>query len=877
MGASQIMSELIARWVSCVCGRARLVILLGLVLTIGMGVYIATNLGMNTDTSDMLSPELPFRQNSIALSQAFPQFSDNIVVVVEGGEPGATNAAADILATKLRESPEKFGEVFDPAGEMFFRKNGLLYLETPVLERLLDQLIDAQPFLGKLWQQPDLTTLFASLAQITEYRASGSSDLPVEAAAGFVDRIAGAIHAAGDPGAPPLSWQQLFTGDAGDLTPIRRVILIQPKTDFDSLQPGSDAMSAIRSLADELRLKEIYGARVRLTGSLALADEELESVADGLGLAGVLSLVLVFSLLIVGLRRWSAVGACLITLICGLIWTAGFATAAIGTLNLISVAFAVLFIGLSVDFGIHFTLRYLEREGGETDVSSALSAAGKGIGNALTWTAVAAAIGFFSFLPTDYRGLAELGLIAGAGMIIALFANLTLLPALLVWGAPKAVGRTPNRLRRMTLRPAVHRMFLALFTVLTLAAAAVSSKVVFDFDPLNLKDPKTESVGTLLDLVGSRGNSPYTITILAADLATARETSKKLLALDTVQGVRTITDLVPENQAQKLELIADASLILLPSMSGEIGQSSGSTAQVSAAYRALETSLSVISAGDLTPLDAALSRLAGALKSYREQTSLVDAALRRLQEKLMSALPEKLASLKISLTPVRIAQENLPKSLRDRLVAADGRIKIDVSPKGNMRNQVELEAFVRDVQSVAPTATGAPVVIYEAGRVVKRAFGEAGLTTIALIALLVFLLTRNIRQIILIFAPIFVAGLLTVGATVVLGLAFNFANIIVLPLLFGLGVAGSIHMVRRERALSPGADLSETSTPRAVIFSALTTIGSFGSIALSSHPGTASMGLLLTIAVFCTLATTLFLLPALMYIWPAPDTEMREV
>jgi len=877
VGRSLNLNGLVARWIALISRRARFVVLLSVLLTAAMSYYVGGNLGMNTDTSDMLSPDLPFRQNSIALSQAFPQFSDNIVVVVDGAEPEAINAAADLLASGLKKLPEIFGEVFDPAGEAFFRKNGLLYLDAPALERLTDQLIDAQPFLGKLWQKPDLPTLFAILAQIAEQRAGGTSDLPLEAAAAFVDSIASAVADANDPLASQLSWQKLFAGDAGHLSPGRRIILIQPKTDFDSLQPGADAVSSIRSLAEELRLEEIYGARVRLTGSLALANEELESVADGLGVAGVLSLILVFALLIMGLRRWSAVTACLITLICGLIWTAGFATAAIGTLNLISVAFAVLFIGLSVDFGIHFTLRYMEQEAHEPDVHSALREAGNGIGSALTWTAAAAAIGFFSFLPTDYLGLAELGLIAGAGMIIALVANLTLLPALLVCLAPKIDRPAPAQLPGMTSRPAIHRLSLSAFTVLTLAAAAVSSNVVFDFDPLNLKDPKTESVATLLDLVGSEENSPYTISILAGDLSAAQETKKRLLALDSVKAVRTIADLVPNNQTQKLELISDVSLLLLPAMSGDVGQPSGSVVQANAAYRALENALATSRTGDRTQLDANLSLLVDALKSYREVAPLDDRALRRLQDRVIGALPEKLIQLKASLTPVKITEGALPRSLRERLVATDGRIKMDVSPKGNMRNQAELQAFVSEVQSVIPTATGAPVVIYEAGRVVKRAFGEAGLITIFLIAVLVFLLTRNIRQIVLIFAPICVAGLLTVGATVALGLAFNFANIIVLPLLFGLGVAGSIHMVRREQALSREANVSETSTPRAVVFSSLTTIGSFGSIALSSHPGTASMGILLTIAVFCTLAATLFLLPALMYIWPAPDEMLREV
>ena len=197
----------------------------------------------------------------------------------------------------------------------------------------------------------------------------------------------------------------------------------------------------------------------------------------------------------------------------------------------------------------------------------------------------------------------------------------------------------------------------------------------------------------------------------------------------------------------------------------------------------------------------------------------------------------------------------------------DGRAKLDIYPSGNMRSRVELKEFVRTVQSIAPNATGAPIMIFEAGNTVMRAFIEAAITTVILVSILVLLLTRQLRQITLIFAPLILAALMTGAASAIFSLSFNFANVIVLPLLFGLGIAGSIHMVIREQQMSHLSEMTNTTTPRAVMFSSLTTIGSFGSISLSSHPGTSSMGILLTISIFSTLICTLLLLPTLMNFW----------
>ncbi|MEE2760122.1 MAG: hypothetical protein VYE18_01595, partial [Pseudomonadota bacterium] len=214
----------------------------------------------------------------------------------------------------------------------------------------------------------------------------------------------------------------------------------------------------------------------------------------------------------------------------------------------------------------------------------------------------------------------------------------------------------------------------------------------------------------------------------------------------------------------------------------------------------------------------------------------------------------------------------LPLPLKSRQVAADGRALVTVKPEGDMRDRKALDHFVAEVRTLAPGATGSPVTILEAGRVVIAAFIQAALLAFTGITILVFTLTKNPKEILLIFAPLLAAASLTMAVSVLAALPFNFANVIVLPLLFGLGIASAIHLVMREKSTgSTSVDnggAMATSTPRAVVFSALTTIGSFASVSLSGHPGTASMGVLLTIAITLTLISTLTVLPVLLKVFP---------
>ena len=856
-GQMNLGRRLLVRWVALVHRAAFWVVILALLSSVGGVIYTVRHIGINTSTKDMLSEDLPFRRNDRAMDQAFPQLGGTILVVVEAASAEQADSAAAALAARLAARPERFSSVFYPEGDAFFRRNGLLYLELDELLSLSDRLAGAQPLLAAL--QADLS--LRGLADVLELAAEDRESEAATAMAPAFEAMAESVEAlaAGRPAA--LSWQALLSGESARPQDLRRLLTVRPVLDFGSLAPAGAAITEIEALAAELGFTADSGVRVGITGQSVMLQDELKSVRDGIGLVGLLSFILVTLLLSAGLRSARLVFATLVTLVIGLAWTGFFAAAAVGELNLISVAFAVLFIGLSVDFGIHFALRVEEEIGVGREIGAALSQAASSVGGALALTAVAAAIGFFSFLPTAYRGLSELGLISGAGMFIALFANLTVLPALLSLMPPSAEraakAAAPGLGAGMQRAITRHARSIAITAlVLGLLAAVSIAFARFDDDPFNLRDPESESVATLLALLDDPRIEPYDINILAENLNAAAAIAARLKQLPEVARAATLQDYVPADQDEKLGVIEETAYFLtpvfLPGAPAVPLDESGRRAALEAMQQAL---------GEVTdgPAAAGAGRLATALGRLDGGA----ATLERLEQVLLGNLPGRIAALEEALSAEPVALEDLPRDLVERKLAADGRSVVDVYPVEDLRDRSHRLAFVDSVSAVAPNATGAPVIITAAGRAVIEAFLQAAGIAVLLITLLLLVVLRDVRDSLLVLAPLMLAALLTVAASVLLGLPFNFANVIVLPLLFGLGVASGIHMVARHRA-GWGEQIMHTSTPRAVLFSALTTIGSFCALALSAHRGTASMGELLTIAIGLSLLTSLIVLPALL-------------
>jgi len=815
--------------------------------------YLAQNIRIDTDTEDMLSASLPFRQDAIAIDEAFPSLEDRLLIVIEAPDADRADAAARTLSTRLREQPALFRDVSSNAADPFLDRHGLLYLSLEELNELAARLSAAQPFLGTLRGQPNLGGLAEMVALLGQ--AGETDPATLDEAARVLNSMADVAAKVRNGENASLSWSALLSPQGStELAPVRRLITLQPVLDYGSLHPAKAAEKTIFDLAQAAGFAA-QGVNVRLTGSAALESEELSSVEEGMAAAGIISLVLVALVLIFGLRSFGAIAALLVTLIAGLIWTATFAIWAVGALNLISVAFAVLFVGLSVDFGIHVYLRATEYAP-HGSWAEAIVAGARGISASLTLCAVTSAIAFFSFLPTDYVGLAELGLIAGAGMIIALFANLTLLPALLRLLVKRAPHLAANRKART--RPAKHaKLIVACVAVLSLLSIFAAADARFDFDPMNLRNADGPSMQTLSDIAAEGMVEPYAAEILAADAVEADAIAARLEPLKEVGEVRTITSLVPANQDEKLAVIDDLALFIGPSFFAPAGSVPMEDDALRQATERLRENLLGLAA--LPVLGKAAIRLESALDdgASPSQREAINAAL----FETLPAQLERIGTL-LEAAPVDIAA--LPDNWKRAYLADDARARIEVVPAGDKRDTETLEAFVAAVTAIAPNASGAPVIIVEAGKAVLFAFAEALTIAVLLIAVVVYFVVGSALSTLLVFAPVVVAALWTLAVAALADIPFNFANVIVLPLLFGLSVDFGIHIVMRGRAEANETSLAATTTPRAVLLSALTTICSFGAIILSGHPGTASMALLLTISISLTLVAILVFLPALL-------------
>ncbi|MDT8331580.1 MMPL family transporter [Roseomonas gilardii] len=856
--------SLTGRIVGACCRHAWWVLLLALLLTGAAGLYSSRHFAMTTDTAELISPDLPYRQREIALNAAFPQNQDMTVVVLDGATSELAELGAARLYDRLKAREDLFRTVRRPDGGSFFARYGLMLLPLAEVQANADQLIQAQPFLGPLAADPSLRGVMGALDTVLLGVERGQAKLedirrPLEALAASFGAVA-----EGGPGF--FSWRNLFSDQPAGVRETRKFILVQAKLDYGSLEPGARASAAIREAARELGLDAARGVTVRLTGSVPLSDEEFATLAEGASLMGIAMVVCLVAMVWLAVRSWRFALAILLSTILGLVLTAGAGLLVIGRFNLISVAFIPLFVGLGVDFGIQVSVRARAERLRHPALGDALVAAGNAVGGSLALAAAAIAAGFFAFLPTSYIGVSELGAIAGVGMVVAFVLSITLLPALLTLLRPAGEAREVGFAALAPVETWLHRHHrgvIAAAVLLAVGSVALMPRLTFDFNPLHLRSEKVESVSTIEDLMKDPDRSPYTIDVLMPSLAEADSLAKRIAPLPEVAQVVTLDSFVPGQQEEKLAAIQDAADLLSLTLDPVSVRPPPTDAEVVESFRATAAGLrraageakdaqSGAGADAARSLATALERLAGASPDVRARAS----------EAVITPLRVLLAQIRDMLSAGPVTVETLPPELRADWVAPDGRARVQVFPQGGTSSNEALRRFAAAVQAVAPQATGAPISLQEAGDSIVHAFLQAGVLSAIVITLLLAFVLRRVRDVLLTILPVIASGLLTLGACVVLGEALNFANIIALPLLFGIGVAFNIYYVMAWR--QGEAALLSSSLTRAIVFSALTTATGFGSLWLSTHPGTASMGRLLMISLACVLLVILLLQPALL-------------
>src|SRR6266446_2059135 len=774
--------------------------IIGIAVLLGLitGIYAAGHFAIDTDVNKLISKELPWRQREVAFEKSFPPKEETILAIIDAPTSELATQATTALIQKLAPQKDHFHSILEAGGGPFFAKNGLLFLPTEEVVGLTKKLGEAKPLIQTLAQDSNLRGLTTALnygligARMNQYTLDDLSGT-LNTVSDTLDEVI-----AGHPAR--YSWRAMLNGRPASPDERRRFVEFRPVLDYAALMPGKVATDAIRAAAAELDIGAKYGASVRLTGPVAIADEEYATLEEGAFVNTAVTIVVVLTILWLALRSFGIILAVAVSLLVGL-----SITAAIG---------------------------------------------------------LATAAGFLSFLPTDYKGLSELGLLAGLGMIIAFLTSITLIPALLTVlrppGEPKELGfKSLAPVDRFMER---HRIPVIVGTGLVVAAGLpLLYWLQFDFNPLNLRSAKVESVATFLELRSDPNIGASSIYVLAPNNEAANTDAEKLSKVPEVASVKTIDSFIPDDQQLKLAAIRQLATVLDPVLRPDPNKKPPTDADNIAALKSAVDALKQSAGTQTGPGAVAAKRLAEDLAKIASG----DEAMRgRAHAAMVPSLNTALDELRNYLQAQPVTLETLPPEIASEWVTQDGRYKVEILPKGDPTDNETLRQFARAVQGVEPNATGGPIAILESGRTVIRAFFGAGFLALGSITILLWIVLRRFGDVLLTIIPLLVAGVVTMELMVLLGMKLNFANIIALPLLLGVGVAFKIYYIMAWRAGQ--TDLLQSSLTRAVMFSALTTATAFGSLWLSSHPGTSSMGKLMALALVTTMAAAVLFQPVLM-------------
>ncbi len=861
-----MLSSVVVRIVDFCARRRSQVLVVGILLTAAAATYDVARFSITTDTDSLISRDLPWHQRQSALSKAFPE--KGISVVVTAATPENAEQATNALERDLSKRSDLFLSVAEPGSGEFFQHNGLLFEPLSGVKNSVGGLSRVQFLISGLASDPSLRGVMKALSLATDGVQGGEIKLddlvwPLSLA----DRTLSDVLA----GKPAMfSWKELLQGSPPRTMALRHFIEVQPVLDFAALQPGRKATDGIQQAAADLKLGDKFGAKVELTGPVPMNDDQFSVIRQSALRDTLAALIGALIILWLALRSWKIVAAVFFSLMVGLATTAALGIAMVGAFNLISIAFFVLFVGLGVDFGIQFSVRYRSERHELRNLRKALRSAARKVSAPLVLAAAATAVAFFSFLPTNYKGLFELGLIAGCGMLIAFICSITFVPAML------AILRPPGELAYVgfgSLAPLDdflqrHRIAVIAGTIgVVLAGTPLLLRLPFDFNPVNLENPNAASVKTYRELQGDPQTSGNDIEVLATSLDDADATAQHLATLPEVSRTLTLNNFVPDDQDLKISAIRAAA----PTLTAALDlprQPAPSDKDTVEAIRKTATQLARIAGNETGPGAEAARHVSALLTRVAES----DAGTRgKVEAATVSSLNYDLGRLRSSLDPHLVTIKTLPSSLVHDWVLPDGRARVQVLPKGDPNDDDVLRKFATSVLAAEPLATGPAITLYESGKTVTSAFLEAGIIALAAIAVLLFIALRRVTDVLLTLIPLLLAGAVTLEICVLTGTAINFANIIALPLLLGVGVAFKIYYVMAWRDGKTG--LLQSSLTRAVIFSAMTNAVAFGSMWSSDYPGMSSMGKMMALALLCTMAAAVLFQPVLM----GRPRQIREV
>jgi hopanoid biosynthesis associated RND transporter like protein HpnN len=879
--AEEALRAALLAWARVVRAHAGLVLVLCGAITLALGVHAGRSLRVDSNTIELFPEHLPARRAHDSFVAEFPDLENALFVVIDGDDAELARDAAQRLEAALAAQPSHFSDAYVPAASRFFERTALLYRSVDELDELALQLVRMQPVLVSLERDPSVANLAELIERgLAEIEAgSRGASLDPKTWSDVLGRVGSATLAVYEEAPLRVSWQELLVRGSAVETSRRQVLVALPILDWDALLPAQAPLDLLRAEVARLGLTATRGVVVRVTGNPAIAHEETLGLLWDIGIAGIFCFGLVALILVRALRSLRLVVAMCTTLAAGLVWTAAFAATAIGALNVISIAAGILFVGLGVDFGIHLCMNYVERLSRGASHADAWDGALGDIGISLVVCALTTSVGFLAFLPTDYQGVAELGSITAAGLAFVLCLTFTLLPALLSWRPVDAAALRPAHFAfapRFAISERAGATILCLAGLLAVGAVLLLPRLRFEPNIVAMRDPASESVRTFNDLLADpSAPSPWHANSVAPDLARAERLAREFAALSEVSRTLSLADYVPDAQQEKLAILAEAAFLLepAPALAGPAAAGRGPREQIAA----LEKLRDVLreSRLDAPPgaLAASVRDLEAKLTHFLERVAVEPspaAAVAELERVLLSSLPGQMERFRQALEPSEVTIDSLPPRLVSRMLTDDGRARVLVFPSADLSDAAAFSRFVDQVRRVDAEVTGVAVNLVAFATTTLEAFRQAVASALGAIAVVLWLRWRRAADMLAALGPLLLAALLSAAAVALLEIPFSFFNVVVIPLIMGAGVDSAIHLVERSRSEGDGGKLIETTTARAVFYSALTTITSFGTLALSRHVGMSGLGVLLTIGMLLMLACNLVVLPALIQALRSP-------
>ena len=819
------------KFINTILHYPKLVVLLFLSLACFSFFFTLHNLNIDTSTDSLINKNLDFKINQKRLKDEFKFLSNNILIRVSHSNQLVLNESTKKLIENLKIRKD-LSFVYSPNVDPLFKENFFNFLNHKEKKKIVQKLYEYQPFLSEINSNPRMegfNNLLSISLQAEDKEPLDNFYLILNS---FLESLKNNNK---------VDWSNIFERDSNS-----NFIIVGYKEEL--LKEFSDFYAFLNNE------KQTSSINIEFTGGLIIDYEEIGSVSTGNIIAGILSILIVSILLWIAFKDLKIILILVSSILIGLSITMGIVSLTIGKLNLISVAFAVLFIGLTVDYGIQIVLRILERKEVEkVNIFPGLNS----ISNTLLIASIPTMVGFLSFIPTNYIGLSELGIISFIGLIIGLFSNLLLLPSLLIIFLKKT--RLKNNINQKSLLEKI------IFFLINKKASVYSflffifffnfvfiERISFDYDAMNLKDQKLASVKLAKELIKKNPSSDYVISVIQDK--DEMKNSKKLDVLQEKESVDSYFSFFDINSEFKNDDL-DYLKFLIDSQKSPKFYASKDQIEI---FKKNLTTLSKVGSEKV-------SNLSNNILQQLESMTLDDEKIKKIQFNFFSGFDSLIQKIQNFGLVNENLHQNIPHFYLKRYVSSNQNYRIEIFPSKDVSIKKNLDEFVNDVESIFPNATGMPIVQQKAGLIVIQSFNIALTISIIFLIIFIYVIFKRFLYVLISLISLLIAFMFSVFIMILFNINLNFANMIALPLLYSLGISFTIYFIKRFIQYEGKIDsVISSNTPKAIMFSAATTMGSFSTLAISSHSGTSSMGILLFICLLMTVLSAVFILPVLL-------------